>query len=106
MTKAERAEEMRREKARKMRYKKPISKALNLEQIKSDLYDIQSDAQELAWTEDDEALVAALDGDEDEAWEFRMAFSDLVADDSQRKRVSRLGACGCVSRACGDRHSV
>lgn len=73
-------EEMRREKARKMRYKKPIAKSLNLEQIRSDLYDIQSDATELSWTEDDEALVAALDGDTDEAWEFRMAFSDLVAD--------------------------
>jgi len=73
-------EEMRREKARKLRYKKPISKALNLEQIRSDLHDIQSDATELSWTEDDEALVAALDGDTDEAWEFRMAFSDLVAD--------------------------
>ena len=54
--------EIRQEKARKMRYKKPISKALNLEQIRSDLNDIQGDAQELAWTEDDEALVAALDG--------------------------------------------
>lgn len=73
-------EEMRREKARKMRYKRPIAKALNLEQIRSDLYDIQSDATELSWIEDDEALVAALDGDTDEAWEFRMAFSDLVAD--------------------------
>lgn len=73
-------EEMRREKARKMRYKKPIAKSLNLEQIRSDLYDIQSDATELSWIEDDEALVAALDGDTDEAWEFRMAFSDLVAD--------------------------
>lgn len=86
MTKKEQAEEMRREKARKMRYKKPISKALNLEQIRSDLNDIQGDAQELAWTEDDEALVAALDGDTDEAWEFRMAFSDLVADAERMER--------------------
>lgn len=86
MKKAEQAEEMRREKARKMRYKKPISKALNLEQIRSDLNDIQGDAQELAWTEDDEALVAALDGDTDEAWEFRMAFSDLVADVERMER--------------------
>ena len=78
--------EIRQEKARKMRYKKPISKALNLEQIRSDLNDIQGDAQELAWTEDDEALVAALDGDTDEAWEFRMAFSDLVADAERMER--------------------
>lgn len=74
------SDEMRREKARKMRYKRPISKALNLEQIKSDLWDIQNDAQELKWIESDEDLLAALDGDQDEAWEFRMSFSDLVAD--------------------------
>lgn len=72
--------EERREKARKLRYKKPISKSLNLEQIRSDLRDIQDDAQDLRWTEDNDALVSALDGDEDEAWEFRMAFSDLVSD--------------------------
>lgn len=74
------AEEARRERARKMRYKRPIMKELNLFTIQENLEKISEDAYDLRWTEDNDALVAALDGDEDEACQFRMEFSDVEAE--------------------------
>lgn len=74
------AEEARRERARKMRYKRPIMKELNLFTIQENLEKINEDAYDLRWTEDNDALVAALDGDEDEAYQFRMEFSDVEAE--------------------------
>lgn len=74
------AEEARRERARKMRFKRPIMKELNLFTIQENLEKISEDAYDLRWTEDNDALVAALDGDEDEAFQFRMEFSDVEAE--------------------------
>lgn len=74
-------EEARRAKAKTMRYKKPICKSLNLEQIQSDLYEMRETCEDVRWFEsDEENLVAALDGDEDEAFEFKMAFADLCSE--------------------------
>lgn len=74
-------EEERRKKAKALRYKKPICKGLNLAQIRDDLYEMQSVCTDVRWFDDDEEnLVAALDGDEDEAWEFKMAFADLCVE--------------------------
>lgn len=71
-------------KARSLRYKKPISKNLNLYYIQQDLWDIQEECENIRWytdSEDGEAsLINALDGDEDEAYEFKMAFADLCAE--------------------------
>ena len=68
-------------KAKQLRYKKPIIKNLNLDTIKADLWNIQEACEEIKWYTDSEdgtdSLVNALDGDEDEAYEFRMAFSTL-----------------------------
>lgn len=79
-----RAEEKRREKARNLRYKKSIVKCLNLEWITEDLWNIQGECEEVRWYTDSEdgedSLLNALDGDEDEAYEFKMAFADLCAD--------------------------
>ncbi len=74
------AEEQRMEKARKMRFKRPIMKEMNLFTIQENLEKISEDAYELRWTEDNDALLAALDGDEDEAFQFRMEFSDVEAE--------------------------
>lgn len=77
-------EEVKREKAKRLRYKKPIVKDLNLDFIKEDLWDIQSDCEEVRWYTDsddgEDSLINALDGDEDEAYEFKMAFADLCAE--------------------------
>ena len=71
-------------KAKQFRYKKPIVKNLNLDSITQDLWDIQEACEDVHWYTDSEdgadSLINALSGDEDEAYEFRMAFADLCAE--------------------------
>ena len=76
------AEETKRKKARNMRYKKPIVKDLNLMNIKEKLWDIQEECENVHWffDTDEETLINALDGNEDEAYEFKMMFADLCAE--------------------------
>lgn len=78
------AEETKRNKAKNLRYKKPIAKNLNLESIKQDLWDIQEVCEDIHWFTDsddgNDSLINALSGDEDEAYEFKMAFADLCAE--------------------------
>ena len=77
-------EEIRKFKAKKMRYKKPIAKNLNLDAIKEDLMDMEAECDNVRWYMDSDdgtdSLINALDGDEDEAHEVRIAFADLCAD--------------------------
>ncbi len=75
-------EERKREKARQLRYKKPIAKGLNLMDIQNSLDEMAEACDEVRyWTEqDDDILYAALDGDEDDAYEFKMMFADLTAE--------------------------
>lgn len=77
-------EETKINKAKQLRYKKPIVKELNLDYIRQNLWDIQDACEEVRWYTDSEdgedSLVNALDGDEDEAYEFKMAFADLCAE--------------------------
>lgn len=77
-------DETKRFKAKNLRYKKPIVKNLNLEFITQDLWDIQNECEGVRWYTDSEdgedSLINALDGDEDEAYEFKMAFADLCAE--------------------------
>lgn len=75
------ASEKKAYKAKQLRYKKPIAKGLNIDTIQSELWDMISACEEIHWYDnDEESLVNALDGDEDEAYEFKMAFSDLEAE--------------------------
>lgn len=78
------AEETKRRKAQMLRYKKPIVRDLNLETITQDLWDIQEECEGIRWYTDSEdgedSLINALNGDEDEAYEFKMAFADLCAE--------------------------
>ena len=75
-------EETKRQKAKQLRYKKPIVKDLNLASIYEELYDIQEECESVHWyvDEDNETLIDALDGNEDEAYEFKMMFADLCAE--------------------------
>lgn len=83
------AEESRRLKAKNLRYKKPIVKDLNIDKIKEDLWDIQGECEDIRWYTDSEdgtdSLINALDGDDDEAYEFKMAFGDLCAECDQMR---------------------
>ena len=81
------SEEMKREKARNLRYRKAIAKDLNLLEIRIGLDDIISECYDVQYyvDGDDDTLLNALDGDEDDAYEFRMMFSDLVAECEQMR---------------------
>lgn len=69
---------MAAEKARNMRYKKSMLASLGWAEIESELNDIEEECSGVHWlTADDDALVAALDGNEDEAYEFKMVFADI-----------------------------
>ena len=48
------AEETKRNKAKQLRYKKPIVKNLNLDFIQQDLWDIQSECEDVRWYTDSE----------------------------------------------------
>lgn len=73
--------ELRAEKAKRLRYQKPICKSMNWYQICEDLWEIESDCGDIKWmVEDEEQLIDLLDGDEEQAFEFRIAFSDLAND--------------------------
>lgn len=79
------AEETKRAKARNLRYKKPIAKGLNLDGIKDKLWEITEACGDVEYyiDGDSETLLNALDGDEDDAYEFRMMFSELSAECEQ-----------------------
>lgn len=71
----------RMKKARTMRYKKPLSKAISWEQIVWDLSEIRDACADIKWIEgDDEALLDLFDGDEETAFEFKTAFTDLACE--------------------------
>lgn len=78
------ADETKRQKARNLRYKKPIVRNLNIAKIQEDLWEIQEACEDVRWYTDSEdgtdSLINALSGDEDEAYEFKMAFADLCAE--------------------------
>lgn len=75
------AQEIKAYKAKQLRAKKPIARDLNLDTIQSEIWDMISVCEDIHWYDNDqESLVNALDGDEDEAFEFKMMFSDLEAD--------------------------
>ena len=75
------AEELKQYKAKNLRYKKPIVQYMNLDFIREQIWDMGELIGDVQWfIEDEENLVNALNGDEDEAYEFKMAFSDLAAE--------------------------
>lgn len=76
------AEETKRYKAKQLRYKKPIVRDLNLWTIQHELWDIQEACEDVRWYSDtdEDTLINALDGDEEEAYEFKMMFADLCAE--------------------------
>ncbi len=77
MTNAERAK-----KARELRYKKSIAEGFNIEDIRQELFELQSEMDNVRYYADGDIdeLTEALDGDEEEAYEFRMMFSELSAE--------------------------
>ena len=78
MTKAERS--------RNMRYKKPMLAELGYSEMLDKLYEISDACGEIRWfidDDNDETLLNALDGNEEDEYEFKMAFSMLEAECEQ-----------------------
>lgn len=75
------AEEKKQHKAKQLRYKKPIASHMNLDFIREQIWNMGELIQDVQWfCNDEDNLVNAMDGDEDEAYQFKMAFSDLAAE--------------------------
>lgn len=72
----------KQETARNLRYKKAVVEDFNFETILTELEEIQSASDDVRYyfENDDKTLLNALDGDEEEEYEFRMMFSDLSAE--------------------------
>ena len=69
----------RAEKARNLLYKRPALAMMRRDSIVDEIMEISEDCESLEYAvEDDEKLLDAFDGDSDEAFEFKMRFSDLT----------------------------
>jgi len=106
--------------AKALRRLKPVVKNINFYDIFNKLWDMQEECSSVKWfttaSEGREVIINALDGDEDEALEFEMAFCDLDAEiyefieelkDLKDTAVSEFfdrfyGAAGCASDSFGD----
>lgn len=78
------SEETKRRKARELRYRKPVVRDINLDFIREELYEITEECENVAWYfDDDDTLLNALDGNDDEEYEFKMMFGDLCAECEQ-----------------------
>lgn len=76
-------EEMRAHKARELRYKKPLVTGLTLEAIQERLNEMQGECYDVQYAidgDDGDEIISAMLGDEDEAYQFKMEFSNLSAE--------------------------
>ena len=73
--------EIKANRTRNLRYKRPALATMGWQSIWDELDAIGEACADIHWfvDQDDETLLNALDGDEDEVWEFKMAFADLEA---------------------------
>ena len=66
------------EKCRNLRYKKPALMNLGYFAITGKLDEIQEVCSDIHWAfDDDETLINAFDGNDEEAWEFKMVFTEI-----------------------------
>lgn len=74
--------EIRRQRARALRYKQPLLPTLNIDCIRQWIWDAQETCDEWAFVSDDkkDELLNALDGDEDEWASYQMSFATLSND--------------------------
>ncbi len=73
--------QQRANKAKNLRYKKAIALNMNLDGIKQWVWDTFDSLDDVTYVaQNDEMFVEAFDGDEEEAFEFRMAFNSLAYD--------------------------
>ena len=73
--------EIKANRTRNLRYKRPALASLGWEKLWDELYAIQEACTDVHWfvDQDDDTLLNALDGDDEAVWEFKIAFADLEA---------------------------
>lgn len=87
--------EERAARAQSLRYKRAALATMSFDDIRYELDGIQEACGEVQWmAEDEELLLSALEGNEDDAWEFKLAFSGLAASASDLWRA--------ITDCCGD----
>ena len=74
-------ENARAYRARNLRYKRAALASMGFDFIRDELDEMRETCNTIHWwsDQDEETLLNALDGDEDDVWEFKMVFSDLEA---------------------------
>lgn len=73
--------EIKANRARNLRYKRSALASMGFEHIWDELDEMRETCDAIHWwsDQDNDTLLNTLDGDEDDVWEFKMAFSDLEA---------------------------
>lgn len=84
-------DETRQRKASELRYRKPIVRDIHFDMIRQELWDImeECDYVRYCFEDDGDSLVNSLDGDDEEAYEFKMMFADLAAECEQMQEDLR-----------------
>lgn len=93
------------ERARSLRYKRPALESLGFSHIQGELGTIDCECDDIRYfiESDEETLLAALDGDEEEEFEFKIAFADLGAKCEQLQNAISEFYCGWHSSEKIDR---
>lgn len=81
--------QIKADRTRNLRYKRPALASLGYDALRAELYDIQEACNDVHWfvEQGDDTLLNALDGDDEAEWEFRMAFADLEAKVDELDRI-------------------
>lgn len=85
------------ERSRNLRYKRPALASMGYDAMTGELDEIYDKCSDVRWwmDTDTETLLNALDGDEEDAWEFKMSFAELEARSDQLRDILYGG---CIDR--------
>ena len=84
--------EKARQRARALMFKKPVCSDMSFENINTRLMEMQDEAADIDGMLWDDDTLEELLGDEEQAFEFKNAFRDLMSDlDSMREALNSLG---------------
>ena len=81
--------EIKANRTRNLRYKRPALASMGFDVMIAELDEIEEACTNVRWfaDQDDETLINALDGNEEEAWEFKFAFAELEAKVDQLRQA-------------------
>ena len=81
--------EIKANRTRNLRYKRPALASMGFDVMMAELDEIEEACTNVRWyaDQDDETLINALDGNEEEAWEFKFAFAELEAKVDQLRQA-------------------